>query len=387
MRKIFIGAVSFLLTVSVMAGCFSACAGASGGSGIQGEPGAQGPQGDKGEPGEQGPQGDEGEPGKDGLSAYEIYKKYHPEYEGTEEEWIEDLVTGQLPEAMRTISFQTFGGTEIPDRKVAYGGRIEEPEEPEKEGYRFAGWTYRGKPWDFYGYTVSEDMTFEAQWEIENTPMYTLWADSFASAFEVHIVPQENAAYGEPHVVKIELVRSGDSRTVAKRVFTEDEGKEECYRFDGLTEYDGDGQYKITVTWEYDGNGDGVRESKSSEYFYHTLLKDDYSLNTTARIESGSVKCNFDFSIPNNDNITLAEISLYEGGTQLEKLILTGEETVMTEGDRDRYTYRADFTSPVREEKEYLVKIRLLCKNYGGFINPEYRTDEIIRTVKVLQTK
>ena len=148
MRKIFIGAVSFLLTVSVMAGCFSACAGASGGSGIQGEQGEQGPQGDK------------GEPGKDGLSAYEIYKKYHPEYEGTEEEWIEDLVTGQLPEAMRTISFQTFGGTEIPDRKVAYGGRIEEPEEPEKEGYRFAGWTYRGKPWDFYGYTVSEDMRY-----------------------------------------------------------------------------------------------------------------------------------------------------------------------------------------------------------------------------------
>ena len=66
MRKIFIGAVSFLLTVSVMAGCFSACAGASGGSGIQGEPGAQGPQGDKGEPGAQGPQGDKGEPGAQG---------------------------------------------------------------------------------------------------------------------------------------------------------------------------------------------------------------------------------------------------------------------------------------------------------------------------------
>ena len=29
--------------------------------------------------------------GKDGLSAFEIYKKYHPEYTGTEEEWIESL--------------------------------------------------------------------------------------------------------------------------------------------------------------------------------------------------------------------------------------------------------------------------------------------------------
>lgn len=29
--------------------------------------------------------------GKDGLSAFEIYKKYHPEYTGTEQEWIESL--------------------------------------------------------------------------------------------------------------------------------------------------------------------------------------------------------------------------------------------------------------------------------------------------------
>lgn len=32
-----------------------------------------------------------GKDGDDGLSAFEIYKKYHPEYEGTEEEWIESL--------------------------------------------------------------------------------------------------------------------------------------------------------------------------------------------------------------------------------------------------------------------------------------------------------
>ncbi|MCQ2399429.1 MAG: leucine-rich repeat domain-containing protein, partial [Clostridia bacterium] len=32
--------------------------------------------------------------GKDGLSAYELYLKYHPEYTKTEEEFIEDLVNG-----------------------------------------------------------------------------------------------------------------------------------------------------------------------------------------------------------------------------------------------------------------------------------------------------
>ncbi|MBO4573424.1 MAG: BMP family ABC transporter substrate-binding protein [Clostridia bacterium] len=37
-----------------------------------------------------------GEKGDNGLSAYEIYKKYHPEYTGTEEDWINDLVNGRL---------------------------------------------------------------------------------------------------------------------------------------------------------------------------------------------------------------------------------------------------------------------------------------------------
>ena len=38
----------------------------------------------------------DGVAGSDGLSAYELYLKYHPEYAGTEEMWIEDLVSGKL---------------------------------------------------------------------------------------------------------------------------------------------------------------------------------------------------------------------------------------------------------------------------------------------------
>lgn len=37
-----------------------------------------------------------GDKGEDGLSAYEIYKKYHPDYTGNEEDWINDLVNGRL---------------------------------------------------------------------------------------------------------------------------------------------------------------------------------------------------------------------------------------------------------------------------------------------------
>lgn len=37
-----------------------------------------------------------GEKGDNGLSAYEIYKKYHPEYQGSDYDWINDLVNGEL---------------------------------------------------------------------------------------------------------------------------------------------------------------------------------------------------------------------------------------------------------------------------------------------------
>lgn len=66
--------------------------GEKGEPGIQGEKGAQGIQGEKGA---QGIQGEKGEQGERGESAYEIFKKYY-DYDGTEEEWINDLIYGRL---------------------------------------------------------------------------------------------------------------------------------------------------------------------------------------------------------------------------------------------------------------------------------------------------
>lgn len=76
--------------------------GETGPQGDKGETGAQGPQGDKGETGAQGPQGDKGETGDNGLSAYEIYCKYHPAYKGSESEWINAYASGELAKSYST---------------------------------------------------------------------------------------------------------------------------------------------------------------------------------------------------------------------------------------------------------------------------------------------
>ena len=44
----------------------------------------------------QGPQGETGAQGNDGLSAYEIFKKYYPDYADTEEQWIYDVATNNI---------------------------------------------------------------------------------------------------------------------------------------------------------------------------------------------------------------------------------------------------------------------------------------------------
>lgn len=67
-----------------------------------------------------------------------------------------------------TVSFETSGGTEIASQKLRHGNRVEEPEEPVRQGYDFAGWYYEGhedETWDFTVNTVGSDLTLIARWE------------------------------------------------------------------------------------------------------------------------------------------------------------------------------------------------------------------------------
>ena len=68
--------------------------GPQGEKGDKGDTGAQGPQGEKGDKGDTGATGPQGDKGDEGLSAYEIFLKYHPDYKGTEEDWINDVANG-----------------------------------------------------------------------------------------------------------------------------------------------------------------------------------------------------------------------------------------------------------------------------------------------------
>lgn len=66
-----------------------------------------------------------------------------------------------------TVTFESGGGTQVPDQIVQYGEKIKEPEEPTREGYSFNGWYSdldRTTLWNFDSDTVQGNMTLYAGW-------------------------------------------------------------------------------------------------------------------------------------------------------------------------------------------------------------------------------
>ena len=63
-----------------------------------------------------------------------------------------------------TVSFDTEGGTAVPEQTVDDGARIQKPEDPTKPGYTFSGWTCFGESWSFLNHVVTENLTLNANW-------------------------------------------------------------------------------------------------------------------------------------------------------------------------------------------------------------------------------
>lgn len=153
---------------------------------------AQGEKGDKGDTGEKGETGDKGDKGDTGKSAYEKYKEAHPEYNKTEEEWLDDLLNGRLGEIItHTVSFNTNGGSEVANQTVNHGEKVNKPADPTRDGYTFEGWYYQNEPWSFIGYVVTEDMVIEAKWKAID---YTA---TFFNDDGTVLDNQENVHYGD----------------------------------------------------------------------------------------------------------------------------------------------------------------------------------------------
>lgn len=114
--------------------------------------------------------------GTNGKSVYELYLEMHPDYQGSLEEWMDDLVNGRLATKKTKyyqVSFDSNGGTPVEPITVEEYKVVPKPGDPSKDGYTFAGWYINGEQWNFAGCIVTSDITLVAKW----TGAYTLCFD------------------------------------------------------------------------------------------------------------------------------------------------------------------------------------------------------------------
>ena len=176
--------------------------GATGPQGEQGEKGdtgatgAQGPQGEKGDTGAtgaQGPKGDKGDTGETGKSAFELYRDTYG-YDGTEEEWLADLLSGAL--VTYTVTFDLNGG----EGDEGFASSVEVPAGgylqlsiPSKDGHTFVGW-YTGDAVTDGVVTsitaVRSDMSLKARWHANSFSVKFLGENGI-------LLKEESVTYGE----------------------------------------------------------------------------------------------------------------------------------------------------------------------------------------------
>ena len=92
------------------------------------------------------------------------------------EEWdFSQPVTGEMTlvanwktVGIHTVTFDSDGGTEVSPVQVTDGMKLERPENPEKEGFIFAGWRLNDEPYTF-DEPVTGDITLKAVWVEEPT--------------------------------------------------------------------------------------------------------------------------------------------------------------------------------------------------------------------------
>ncbi len=88
-----------------------------------------------------------------------------------------------------TVTFETWGGSEISAVRVIKGNKINEPTPPTKDGFVFNGWAYNGVEWFFDRDKVTENITLTAKWtDVE--ALYELSGDVNAG-FTVTAVKKE----------------------------------------------------------------------------------------------------------------------------------------------------------------------------------------------------
>ena len=84
-----------------------------------------------------------------------------------------------------TVTFDSNGGSEVKSQSVVKGNNVEEPDNPQKDGYTFDGWYVNDEKWFFSGYVASQNLTLTAKWIPTEYTITYIGASSYKTTYTI----------------------------------------------------------------------------------------------------------------------------------------------------------------------------------------------------------
>ena len=82
-----------------------------------------------------------------------------------------------------TVHFDANGGTQVEGTEFVCGRKVVQPEDPEKDGFTFAGWMLEGELFDFSSTPIYKNSTLVAKWQAnDGTEVVTISFDTDGGA-------------------------------------------------------------------------------------------------------------------------------------------------------------------------------------------------------------
>jgi len=260
-------------------------------------------------------------PGEDGISAYEKYLENYPDYKGTEEKWIIDLIYGNLNiDGFVEIDFDNNGGTIVEPQTIKKYTTIIKPQDPEKEGYEFLYWSYLNNPWIFYGYFASTNITLKANYDLISYDISYILDGGFNNE------------------------QNPDTYTIENDTFTLLDPEKEGYTFVGWTFIGQDVPLK-NPTIENGSLGD----LEFSAHWYQ-LNESQYNSENTIPDDHGILDTLYALEIFDDETFVFVTITLYSNG-DLISVAEAGTIYDLTDG-----LYRLDFSSEIIEPLYIIIE-------------------------------
>ena len=279
--------------------------------------------------------------GATGKSAYELFKELHPEYDGDEEKWLDDLVNGRLSEGQFkyfTVTFYDENGNVLSTEKVLNSSAIEKPDTPLKTGYIFTGWYVGGEKWNFDSNVVLKDIDLIASYVKSNIDPTVSFTYTDASEREIYF------DYYVDNVSTVEAVALYKNGELIQTLENLNERQ-----FSNLLS---NTTYRVEVTYSYDLN-DGFGKQYETEVEYVTTDAVNIPSVSLENISSTYNSVTFDINEIDESNICdIKNIELYSNGSLIKEVLPT--ETLSFDGllSGVNYTLKVNYSYDLNEGNE-----------------------------------